>query len=112
LALLQAVADAPGNLPTPGPYPVGARHNEVAGFTVPGADAALAFTAALDEEDPAAPMDSARVVFVMGPRLVSIDAQGLDSSDAAMSAATDLATQQAACLMADNGCASASMPTP
>jgi hypothetical protein len=110
MALLEAVGDAPADLPTPGPYPVGALHTPAADFSLPEADAALAFTAALDEEDPAAPSDSARIVFVTGPRLISVDAQGMESSDVAMAVATDLASQQAACLLSEGPCASATMP--
>jgi hypothetical protein len=77
---------------------------------VPGADAALTWTSALDEEDPAAPIDSATVVFVTGSRFVSISAQGLDSPAAARAAAEDLAVQQAACLRTEHPCTELSMP--
>jgi hypothetical protein len=70
----------------------------------------LAWTSALDEQDPAAPIDSATVVFVTGSRFVSITAQGLDSPAVARAAAEDLAAQQAACLGTEHPCAALSMP--
>jgi len=67
--------------------------------------AALAFQATLDEEDPNAPIDSAGVDFVVENRLVTVEVQGGLEAEAAMTAAMDLATQQAACLAADGPCA-------
>jgi hypothetical protein len=108
--LLDAVHDAPGALPPTGPFGPGAQHTAIEDLTVPGADAALAWTSALDEQDPAAPIDSATVVFVAGSRFVSITAQGLDSPAAARAAAEDLAAQQAACLRTEHPCTALSMP--
>jgi hypothetical protein len=110
MAVLDAVRAAPGDLPTPGVFPRGAARDLLADPSIPGADSALAFASALDEENPDAPADSARVVFVAGPKLVSVDVQGVDSVDAALAAATDLATQQAACLMADGPCTAVTAP--
>jgi hypothetical protein len=109
-AALDAVRTAPGDLPTPGPFPRGAARDLVADPSIPGADAALAFGSALDEENPDAPVDSARVVFTAGPKFVAVDVQGADSAEAALAAAEDLAAQQAACLSAGGPCTAVSMP--
>ena len=42
--------------------------------------------------------------------LVSVDVQGVDSVEVALAAAEDLATQQAACLMADGPCPAVTLP--
>jgi hypothetical protein len=108
--VLNAIRETPGDLPTPAVSPRGAKRELVDDPTIPGADAALAFRSALDEEDPDAPFDSAGVDFVVGPYLVTVDVQGVDSAETAMAAAKDLAMQQAACLTAEGPCAAASVP--
>jgi hypothetical protein len=108
--VLNAIRETPGDLPTPGVTPRGAKRELVADPPIPGADAALAFRSVLDEEDPDAPFDSAGVDFVVGPWLVTVDVQGVDSAESAMAAAEDLAMQQAACLTAEGPCAAASVP--
>ena len=72
LAVLEAIRQAPNDRPTAIPVPRGAK-TLVDDPTIPGADAALAFNAVLDAEDPNAPADSAGVDFVVGDRLVTID---------------------------------------
>jgi hypothetical protein len=109
-ALLDAARAAPDALRTPGPYGQGAQHSVVDDPSVPGSDAAMAFTSALDEEDATAPGDSAGVVFAQGSNLVAIAVQGMESTDAALAAARDLATQQAACLMSEAPCTMISPP--
>jgi hypothetical protein len=109
-AVLDAIRETPGDLPTPAVSPRGAKRELVDDPMIPGADAALAFRSALDEEDPNAPFDSAGVDFVVGPWLVTVDVQGVDSPETAMAAAVDLAMQQAACLTAEGPCAAASVP--
>jgi hypothetical protein len=109
--MLTAIRETPGDLPTPAVSPRGAKRELVDDPTIPGADAALAFRSALDEEDPEAPFDSAGVDFVVGPYLVTVDVQGVDSAEAAMAAAEDLAMQQAACLTAEGPCTAAAVPT-
>jgi hypothetical protein len=109
-ALLDAVRQAPGSLSTPGPFAQRVQHEVVENPVVPGTDAAFAFTSALDEDDPAAPIDSAGVVFAQGSHLVSIAVQGMDSADAALTVAQDLATQQAACLVSEGPCTMVSAP--
>src|SRR5215204_3444194 len=47
---------------------------------------------------------AAVVDFVVGPWLVTVDVQGVDSAESAMAAAEDLAMQQAACLTAEGPC--------
>lgn len=108
-AVLAAIRDAPNDRPTPGPVPRGVR-TLVDDPAIPGADAALAFQAALDDETPDAPIDSAGVDFVVGNVLATVDVQGGPSAEDALAAAVDLAGQQAACLMADDRCASLTPP--
>lgn len=109
LGVLDAIRQAPNDLPTPGPIPRG-RRALAADPVIPGADAALAFLGAFDGEDPAAPDDSAGVDFVVGELLVTVDVQGGLSADEAMAVAVDLATQQAACIEAGGPCESVSRP--
>lgn len=111
LALLEAIRQAPNDLPTPIPVPRGMRTITV-DPAIADADAALAYQAAMDEEDPNAPIDSAGVVFAMGELLVVVDVLGGLSADEAMETATDLATQQAACLVLTDPCTSATQPVP
>jgi hypothetical protein len=108
--LLDAVRDAPDVLPATGPFGRGAKHTSMEDLTVPRADAALVSTSALDELDTAAPIDSATVLFAVGPMFVSIAIQGMDSLEAAEAAAQDLAAQQAACLRTEDPCTMLSMP--
>ena len=108
-AVLAAIRDAPNDRPTPGPIPRGAR-TLVDDPAVPGADAALAFQAALDAETPDAPIDSAGVDFVVGDRLATVDVQGGLSAEDALAAAVDLASQQAACLAGKASCGSLTPP--
>ncbi len=77
---------------------------------IPETTAALAFHATLDEEDPAAPVDSAGVDFVAGNRLVTVDVQGGLLAQDALAAAVDLARQQAECLAAGETCESLAPP--
>jgi hypothetical protein len=105
LDVLAAIREAPNDRPTPGPVPRGSR-TLVADPAIPGASGALAFQAALDAEDPNAPLDSAGVDFVVGNRLVTVDVQGGISAEAALDAAIDLATQQAVCLTDGDPCGS------
>jgi hypothetical protein len=109
LDVLAAIREAPNDRPTPGPIPRGTR-TPTADPVIPGASAALAFYAVPETEDPTASPDSAGVDFVVGNRLVTIDVLGGVSSEEALAAATDLATQQAACLTAGGPCASVSLP--
>jgi hypothetical protein len=109
LGVLEAIRRTPGDRPTPGPVPRGVR--TLAGDpAIPGAAAAVAFHAALDAEDPDAPIDSAGVDFVIGDHLVTVDVQGGLSAEDAMATAVDLASQQAACLTSAEPCASVSRP--
>ena len=107
--VLEAIRQAPNDLPTPGPIPRGHR-TLAADPTVPLTEAALAFQATSNADDPQAPVDSAGVDFVSGTRLVTVDVQGGLPPDAAMAAAIDLATQQAACLGAGAPCDSVNLP--
>lgn len=109
LGVLEATRQEPNDRPTAGPIPRG-RRTIAEDPVIPGADAALAFSAALDGEDPAAPDDSAGVDFVVGELLVTVDVQGGLSADEAMAVAVDLATQQAACIEAGGPCESVSRP--
>ena len=94
----------------PGPIPRGHR-TLVADPVIPRTTAAVAFQATLDEEDPDAIADSVGVDFVAGDWLVTVDVQGGLSAEEALTAAIDLATQQAACLAAGGPCA-AVLPPP
>ena len=109
LEVLDAIRQAPNDRPTSAPFPRGTR-TLAADPEIPGSTAALAFQGSLDEEDPNAPVDSAGVDFVAGNRLVTVDVQGGLPAEEAMAAAVDLATQQAACLAADEACASVTLP--
>ena len=109
LGVLEATRLAPNDRPTPGPIPRG-RRTLAADPVIPGADAALAFRAASDEEDPAAPDDGAGVDFVVGDLLVTVDVQGGLPADEAMAVAVDLATQQAACIDPGGPCGSVTRP--
>lgn len=108
-AVLAAIRGAPNDRPTPGPIPRGVR-TLVDDPAIPGADAALAFQAALDAEDPDAPVDSAGVDFVVGNWLATVDVQGGLTAEDALTAAVDLASQQAACLAAGGSCESLTPP--
>jgi hypothetical protein len=110
VAVLDAIRAAPGDLPTPGNFPRGSARDLLPDPAIPGADQALAFSAALDEDDPHAAADSVRVVFVAGPMLASVDVQGVASVEAALAAAEALAAQQAACLMAEGPCTAVTLP--
>ena len=109
LAVLEAIRQAPNDRPTSAPFPRGTR-TLAADPAIAGSTAAVAFQGAFNEEDPDAPVDSAGVDFVAGTRLVNVDVLGGLSAEAAMTAAVDLATQQAACLASDDPCASVTMP--
>jgi hypothetical protein len=109
LAVLEAFRQAPNDRPTPGPLPRGFR-TAGADPDVPGAKAALAFTAAMDGSRSVSAVDSAGVSFVVGDVLVSIDVQGGLSGHDALAAAIDLATQQAACLTSGGTCTSVTRP--
>jgi hypothetical protein len=109
LAVLEAIRQAPDDLPTSIPIPRGTR-TLAEDPEIPGAAATLAFQGTLGEEDPNAPIDSAGVDFVVGNRLVTVDVQGGLSAGEAMAAAIDLATQQAACLAAGGPCATVMSP--
>ena len=95
-----ALAEA-ADLPLPGPLPPPAAQEPVADVTVPGADASAVFRSAFEQ---GRPPDSARVAFVVGERLATIDVQGAASAEEALAAAEDLAAQQATCLAADGAC--------
>ena len=103
LAALGAIREAPNDRPTSIPIPRGVK-TLAADPTIPGADDALAFTAVVDEENPDAAPDSAGVDLVVGNLLVMIDVQGGLSGDEALVAASDLATQQVACLASGAPC--------
>jgi hypothetical protein len=109
-AALEAVRATPADLPTPGPFARGTARDLVADPEIPGADAALAFGSALDQENPDTPTDSARVVFVSGSQMAAVDVQGASSAEAALASAVDLAAQQAACLAADAPCRMLNLP--
>ena len=102
-AVLDAIRQAPNDRPTAIPVQRG-RKTLVDDPDIPGADAALAGNAVLDQEDPNAPADSAGVDFVVGNRLVTVEVQGGLPADAALAAAVDLATQQADCLTSGGPC--------
>jgi hypothetical protein len=104
LAVLEAIRRSPNDRPTAVPFPRGQK-TLADDPDITGATAALAFHATLDEEVPNAPIDSAGVDFVVGNRLATVDVQGGLSAEAALAAAIDLATQQAACLAAAGPCA-------
>jgi hypothetical protein len=109
LAVLDAIRQAPNDRPTAITLPRGAK-TLVDDPEIPGATAALAFSAVLDEQNPDASADSAGVDFVVGDRLVTVDVQGGLSADAALAAAVDLATQQATCLTSGGPCARVQAP--
>jgi len=108
-AVLAAIRQAPNDLPTSGPIPRGAR---TIGDDpdIPDATAALAFHAAMDDQDPDAPVDSAGVDFVVGNQLATVDVQGGLSADDALAAAVDLARQQAWCLASGAPCSAVTLP--
>jgi hypothetical protein len=110
LEVLEAIRTAPGDRPTSAPFPRGTR-TLAADPAIAETTAVVAFQGTYDEEDPNAPIDSAGVNFVTGNRLVTVDVQGGLSAEDAMAAAVDLATQQAACLAADDPCASVTLPS-
>lgn len=107
--VLDAIRQQPNDLPTSGPIPRGAR-TPAPDPRIPGADAALAYQAIANPDDSGAPVDGAGVDFVIGSRLVTVDVVGGLSADAAMAAAVDLATQQAACLTAGGPCVTVTRP--
>lgn len=107
--VLDAIRQAPNDLPTSGPIPRGER-TLTGDPTVPGADAALAYQAISNPDDPDAAADSAGVDFVVGNKLATIDVLGGLSAADAMAAAVDLATRQAACLAAGGVCDSVTPP--
>jgi hypothetical protein len=109
LEVLEAIRQAPNDLPTSIPLPRGER-TLTDDPAVPGADATAAYRAVLDAENPDAAPDSAGVAFVIGNWLVTVDVQGGLAADAALSAAVDLATQQAACLTAGGSCDTVTLP--
>ncbi len=109
LAALAVIRQEPNDRPIGIPIPRGVKML-AADPTIPGADDALAFTAVVDEENPDAPADSAGVDLVVGNLLVMIDVQGGLSGDAPLSAASDLATQQVACLTSGGPCTEFQVP--
>ena len=109
LAVLEAIRQAPNDRPTAGPFPRGNK-TLVDDPEIPEATAALAFEAIFNEDNPDAPADSAGVDFVVGNRLASVDVLGGLSGEEALATAVDLATQQAACLVADGPCESIELP--
>ena len=109
LAVVEATRRAPNDRPTAIPIPRGDR-TLAEDPAIPGATAALAFSANFDPESPDAAVDSAGVDFVVGNWLVTVDVQGGLTGDEAMAVAVDLATQQAACLTAAGACQSISIP--
>jgi len=109
LVVLAAIRKEPNDRPTSAPFPRGTR-TLAADPTIGGTTAVLAFQGSMDEEDPNAPVDSAGVDFVAGNRLVTVDVQGGLSTEDAMAAAVDLATQQAACLAAGEPCSTITLP--
>jgi hypothetical protein len=110
LQVLEAIRANPDDRPTAGPIPRGNR-TIAADPKIAGTDGSLAFQATSDDQDPEAPIDSAGVDFVVGTLLVTVDVQGGMEADAALAAAIDLATQQAACLTANGACGSILAPT-
>ena len=110
LEVLEAIRQAPNDRPTSAPFPRGQK-TLVDDPAIPEATAALAFHAALDEEDPNAPVDSAGVDFVVGNQLVTVDVQAGLSAEDALAAAIDLASQQAACLSSGGSCESVTPPS-
>jgi hypothetical protein len=108
-AALAAIRQAPNDRPTAAPFPRGNK-TLVDDPEIPEATTALAFEAIFAEERPDASADSAGVDFVVGNRLVSVDVLGGLTSEEALAAAVDLATQQAACLVADGPCESVELP--
>jgi hypothetical protein len=109
MAVLEAIRRAPNDRPTAVPFPRGQK-TLADDPAIPEATAALAFHATLDEQDPNAPIDGAGVDFVVGSQLATVDVLGGLSAEAAMAAAVDLATQQAACLAAAGSCAAVIAP--
>jgi hypothetical protein len=110
LAVLEAIRQAPNDRPTAVPFPRGNR-TLVDDPAIPEATAALAFHARPDEEDPNVPADAAGVDFVVGNRLVTVDVEGGLTGEDALTAAVDLASQQAACLAAGGTCGSVTWPS-
>ncbi len=107
--VLDAIRQAPNDLPTAGPIPRGER-TLASDPTIPGADTVVAYQAISNPDDPDAPIDSAGVDFVVGSQLATVDVLGGLSAGDAMAAAVDLAAQQAACLISGEPCASVTLP--
>jgi hypothetical protein len=96
-----------GTLPVPGPLPSPPLWEPVEMAGTPQADAMQTYRSSFE---PGGPVDSARVAFVSGPYLVTVDVQLAASEEAALAIAADLAAQQAACLAAGGGCSAVVVP--
>jgi hypothetical protein len=108
-SVLEAIRQAPNDLPTSGPIPRGKR-TLTDDPAIPGATAALAYHGSMDDQDPKAPVDSAGVDVVVGNQLATVDVQGGLSAEDALAAAVDLASQQVACLASGGPCAVVTVP--
>lgn len=102
-----SVLEVADDLPIPGPLPPPQIWEQVATAEIPETDGSSAYRAAFD---PGGPVDSARVAFVSGEYFVTVDVQSAASERAALDAAEDLASQQAACLSAGNQCGDLTVP--
>jgi hypothetical protein len=103
----RSVLPEAGTLPVPGPLPSPALWEPLEPTATPQADAMQTYRSSFE---PGGPVDSARVAFVNGPYLVTVDVQLAASEEAALAIAADLAAQQAACLTAGGGCSAVVVP--
>jgi hypothetical protein len=102
-----SVLEEAGTLPVPGPLPSPPLWEPVETTATPQADAMRTYRSTFE---PGGPVDSARVAFVSGPYLVTVDVQLAASEEAALAIAEDLAAQQAACLAAEGACPAVMVP--
>jgi hypothetical protein len=102
-----SVLEEAGTLPVPGPLPSPPLWEPVETTATPQAGAMQTYRSTFD---PGGPVDSARVAFVSGSYLVTVDVQLAASEEAALSIAEDLAAQQATCLAAGGACPAVMVP--
>ena len=102
-----SVLEEAGQLPVPGPLPSPQIWEQVERAETPESDASHAYRSAFQ---PGGPADSARVAFVSGNYLVTVDIQFAASEQVALAVAEDLAAQQAACLSTDGPCQDVTVP--
>jgi len=95
------------DMPIPGPYPPSLHWEQVETAEIQESGETRAYRSALD---PDGPINSARVAFVSGVYVVTVDVLGAVSEPAALEAAEDLAFQQALCLSSGGRCNDVSVP--